>query len=802
MVPTSENTFPPLACTTNFNPPPISPRLPVLTFQLTFRDFSIGSTLYYVDSQRRTVSTADLSKIGPENLLELHDLLLPDATEVANRRLDPMRCGKLIRMTAPNQCVFLGKSNADANSIQGNWTVSYTHVSYYEVHILSGGVAPEVAVGYAWSQYDLNEDCPGWKPYSWGIHCDNGDFYWADGDKQAFSLRMGQGDTVGIGIIPSSGEIFVTCNGKFIGSPLRVPKKELFYNDIRPTIGMCAPDCLISVNFGQQPFKYDFMADCIRFSKPQAYEGVFPHQLGPGCLSLPQKTLYWLWDSIVSLNLETLKAQTHPIILPDNYDSRYKPTETTSALSCVIGSTMWTLVALAINEDETPTDFWQPFLRLWSFDLTTGEGKLHFLNTTHVTKPFPEVLPIDFWIWPADDKIYIVSDSTHCSFYIDTTAMKVVELLLEGLPSGIVEKHYVNQNLFTSSNEYEYPYNSILLSCMEDGQWAAPRCEGVPIPQRSNQRHCTHENKIIIAGGGAGTSGRAVDLSIVTVSDGETASALSFLLTDAGLSVADIRLQFPDQKTLRAHRVILRARSSKFRELLADLNTQELQISCQSVIFERVLEYMYTDAVKRDLDEMETHQLASVLEEYLPEHTQRACEFLALSRVTKPSSMLSDMNFALQDYDSADLQIAIEKVRFPAHRAVLVARSAYFRAMLLSSLKESNQSEIHLEGISSNVFDIVLEHIYTSDLGDSSSFEEEIVDVLIAASRFGVDDLTRALEGIISQNLDDDNVESLLETAEMCGCQQLASACKRYQTSQKQRNFPVSGAMISQRIQN
>ena len=84
-----------------------------------------------------------------------------------------------------------------------------------------------------------------------------------------------------------------------------------------------------------------------------------------------------------------------------------------------------------------------------------------------------------------------------------------------------------------------------------------------------------------------------------------------------------------------------------------------------------------------------------------------------------------------------DVRLKVREDIFPAHRIVLAANSDYFHAMFTDGMKESNQEVIELkdESISPDALKIVMDSIYTGDLGVN---EENVFEVLAAADHLQV----------------------------------------------------------------
>jgi BTB/POZ domain-containing protein 9 len=110
------------------------------------------------------------------------------------------------------------------------------------------------------------------------------------------------------------------------------------------------------------------------------------------------------------------------------------------------------------------------------------------------------------------------------------------------------------------------------------------------------------------------------------------------------------------------------------------------------------------------------------------------------------------MKFGFINENFADIHFIVEGQPIPAHKVVVCARSAYFRAMLMGGLKESRQQSIELHSASREAFLPVLEFLYTKKV-DFEKIEETIVDVFLLACEYQVRKLKSLLEDVIAYNL-------------------------------------------------
>ena len=82
--------------------------------------------------------------------------------------------------------------------------------------------------------------------------------------------------------------------------------------------------------------------------------------------------------------------------------------------------------------------------------------------------------------------------------------------------------------------------------------------------------------------------------------------------------------------------------------------------------------------------------------------------------------------------------VVIVGERFDVHKVILVSCSDYFRSMFTSGMKESNQREIELKGVTSKGLEKVIEVIYTST---TTLDGDDIFDVIGAATHMQVRDI-------------------------------------------------------------
>eukprot|EP00698_Gefionella_okellyi_P009576 TRINITY_DN2448_c0_g1_i1.p1 TRINITY_DN2448_c0_g1~~TRINITY_DN2448_c0_g1_i1.p1 ORF type:complete len:473 (-),score=88.15 TRINITY_DN2448_c0_g1_i1:278-1621(-) len=135
--------------------------------------------------------------------------------------------------------------------------------------------------------------------------------------------------------------------------------------------------------------------------------------------------------------------------------------------------------------------------------------------------------------------------------------------------------------------------------------------------------------------------------------------------------------------------------------------------------------------------------------------------------------------FKQSEYSDVILEVGDEDPprRFYAHRAILVAGSAYFSAMLTSGYRESKQSVIPVREVDPDAFELVLEFIYTGQVEISPDIA---LGVHAIATRFQVDALRLAAEKCIAASMSKDDVVKLMDSAQQFETPFLAEQCMGY----------------------
>ncbi|CAL4986669.1 unnamed protein product [Urochloa decumbens] len=163
--------------------------------------------------------------------------------------------------------------------------------------------------------------------------------------------------------------------------------------------------------------------------------------------------------------------------------------------------------------------------------------------------------------------------------------------------------------------------------------------------------------------------------------------------------------------------------------------------------------------------------------------------------VVPPPDMHQHLAYLLSSGEGADATLVMDDGEmFRAHRSILAARSAVFKAELLSPMQEvTSASCMSIKDIKANVFKALLQFIYTDSLPDIDEGEPMVTaqQVLTAADRYGLERLKLICEDKLCNYISTTSVGTVLALAEQHGCDGLKKACL---------NFLMSGSNLKDAI--
>ncbi|CAN6293472.1 unnamed protein product [Urochloa humidicola] len=146
----------------------------------------------------------------------------------------------------------------------------------------------------------------------------------------------------------------------------------------------------------------------------------------------------------------------------------------------------------------------------------------------------------------------------------------------------------------------------------------------------------------------------------------------------------------------------------------------------------------------------------------------------------------------LKSGEGTDVTFEVSGEAIAAHRCVLAARSAVFRAELFGPMKEgTTTSAIHIDDMEARVFELLLSFIYSDlmpDIEETYDYDDEEEDniddaevmlqhLLVAADRYDMQRLRLMCEEKLCGYISTTTMATLLELAEQHQCSGLKEAC-------------------------
>ncbi|XP_044958536.1 BTB/POZ and MATH domain-containing protein 1-like isoform X1 [Hordeum vulgare subsp. vulgare] len=164
------------------------------------------------------------------------------------------------------------------------------------------------------------------------------------------------------------------------------------------------------------------------------------------------------------------------------------------------------------------------------------------------------------------------------------------------------------------------------------------------------------------------------------------------------------------------------------------------------------------------------------------------CDVMVLSQtcntsafiIVPPCDMQRNFTDLLLSGNGSDVAFQVGGETFAAHRCILAARSAVFRAALFGTMYEGTSKVVQVDDMDAAVFKAMLGFIYGGSLPTPGTYENEGVllqHLLIAADRYDLPRLRAMCEKKLCEHLDMSTATTILMLAEQHGCNGLKKAC-------------------------
>ncbi|XP_068564015.1 BTB/POZ domain-containing protein 8 isoform X1 [Cebidichthys violaceus] len=247
---------------------------------------------------------------------------------------------------------------------------------------------------------------------------------------------------------------------------------------------------------------------------------------------------------------------------------------------------------------------------------------------------------------------------------------------------------------------------------------------------------------------------------------------------------ADVSL-FAGSGSLQAHRAVLLARAPHVLRGQTHKDPSAVHLSDYELSgLKDFLRCLYTAD-----QSMRSSEIIPDVEGLAPESTADLHSSSDSDAAPEPASGLgADLLDLYQRGEQCDITIQVAEQVFSCHRAILCARSQYFRAMLSGSWMESSRQCITLQGLGPDEMEILLQFMYGAivDLPPGASASQ----VVLAADMLGLEGLKDVVEMVLTRDycrffpkpIDgvQKTVLECLSLTHALGLQNLHMLCKRW----------------------
>ncbi|XP_066015192.1 actin-binding protein IPP-like [Pocillopora verrucosa] len=135
--------------------------------------------------------------------------------------------------------------------------------------------------------------------------------------------------------------------------------------------------------------------------------------------------------------------------------------------------------------------------------------------------------------------------------------------------------------------------------------------------------------------------------------------------------------------------------------------------------------------------------------------------------------ILNKLHLLRKENSMCDATLSVEGKKFPVHRNVLCASSAYFQVMFTSGMAESFADHVEIHGIQADIFDAILDFIYTGKVEVS---EDNVQQLLPASKMLQIEDIEVICCDFLKHELDSSNCVGIYTFSDAHSCFNLSKS--------------------------
>ncbi|CEG46013.1 Kelch repeat-containing proteins [Plasmopara halstedii] len=137
------------------------------------------------------------------------------------------------------------------------------------------------------------------------------------------------------------------------------------------------------------------------------------------------------------------------------------------------------------------------------------------------------------------------------------------------------------------------------------------------------------------------------------------------------------------------------------------------------------------------------------------------------------STVVTHLRSLINNPLMSDVTFLVEGEPIFSHKSLCV-RCEYFKAMFTGEMKESTARVVEIADVSRATFLSILEYVYTDRVAVA---DDGVLELLIAADRYGIEKLRRLCAQRLSKTVTVDNVSSILQAADQHNSPSLRDKC-------------------------